>query len=464
MQTTTKFHIRYVVLTFFLAMPFTARADFASDIKEPVRLLEAKQFDKAAVALNKIAPLYQDQFALHYMIGLANLARLSDKAKPADSIKLLRSARASLRTARDLAPGEEQKKEIREMLAAAEEGLRFLNVPFDAPPADTPADKNKNAEIEGLKRRLAELQANPDKTKTTVPKQPAVEQPGAEFAVGPPDLPSTLPKLTPLKPTPKTAKGRVVNRAGKPLPGVVVTISGLAMVGHTTRFSPKTNAQGVFSTPLPDGLYTTSAEVKATYNDQSYTFELHPLDGEHDVPQDSRKGIVEDYVWRLSGLKPGQAEDGEDIRKYYGSSIIARFADMGSLYANRQGLAAHELAEFPRGFRIKLTFTPVGSMPDGLPGRAFSFSQSYKPDGTIMPYFGAGFDLVDVPVGRYTVRGRLVKPDGTERSLMLNTGVLPYPAPAPALSRTLDFEVSKLADIISPGSIFLYAWPVENHS
>lgn len=247
-----------------------------------------------------------------------------------------------------------------------------------------------------------------------------------------------------------------MNRAGKPLVGAVVTISGLSNVGHSTRFSPKTDAQGIFSTSLPNGLYTTSAEVKTTYNGQDYTFELHPLDGEHDVPQDSRKGIVEDYVWRLSGLKPGESEDPTDLRKYYGRSVIGRFLGFGAHYS--QEMAARELAEYPQGFRLEVIFTPTGPMADGLPGRAFVFSQNYKLEAPIMPYLNISFDLVDVPTGRYEVRARAIKPDGTSRDLRLNTGILPYPDPAPALTQILDFEKSKLADIISSGSITISMW------
>ncbi len=65
---------RIVGIALTLALSVVARADFASDAQEPLRLLQAKQFDKALVALNKIAPQHQEQFALHYMLGLANRA------------------------------------------------------------------------------------------------------------------------------------------------------------------------------------------------------------------------------------------------------------------------------------------------------------------------------------------------------------------------------------------------------
>jgi hypothetical protein len=371
----------------------------------------------------------------------------------------LQLSHQSLLKAQQLAKNAEEKKEVRELLDVAASGLRELGAPPQAAAPEKAAggDTNKDEEIEKLKRRLAELEAKPAAEPQAAPVAKPVKAPTVT-QVGPPDIPATLPKLAPLKPTPKMAKGRVMNRNGKPLAGVEVTVSGTTLAGERSSFYPKTNAQGVFSTPVPDGIYTTRAEVKTIYNGQNYIFALHPLDGDHDLPQDSRKGVVEDYVWRLSGLRTAIAEDKAKPWNYYGAEVQGGISDMGSYSVINDTVAARERAEFPDGFRIDLTFTPAGPMPDGEPGRAFSFSKTYKPAEGFSPYGNCSFDIVDVPVGRYTVRARLTKADGSARDLML-TARRYRPLQTPALEQTLDFEPD--VSSIRPADIQLYVWPIK---
>jgi hypothetical protein len=103
-------------------------------------------------------------------------------------------------------------------------------------------------------------------------------------------------------------------------------------------------------------------------------------------------------------------------------------------------------------------------MPDGLPGRAFVVSRSFKPDGTMRPYdhvSHGSFNVYDVPVGRYSVSARAVKPDGTARDLMLTARSLTFPpAQTPALSQIMDFQAGERTEIHS-ASLSLFILPTQ---
>ena len=336
-----------------------------------------------------------------------------------------------------------------------------IEPPIAAPAqADTATDADKDAEIVALKRLIAEILGRSGSPN----KQPVVAQPVARpvvptvAQVRPPDIPATLPRLAPLKPMPRTVSGRVINRSGKPVAGVAISVYGTSAAGKRIAFFPKTNEQGVYSTPVPDGTYYTYAEVKTNYNGQTYRFPLHPLDGDDDTTQNAGKGIIEDYVWRLSGLKPGESEDDNNRSAYYGSRIEGQIADIGPYVGDTNGSnAARDRAEFPQGFRIDLTFTPDGHMPDGLPGQVFSVSKTYKLSPGYSP-FSDSFDLLDVPTGRYTLSARLTKPDGQSKDLLLTTRVF-RPLQTPALTQTLDFAEDSTS--APRASIRLYLFPIK---
>jgi hypothetical protein len=199
---------RVVALAFTLSIPVAAHADFAGDAAGAMRLLEAKQFGKALAALQKIAPRYQNEFALHYMMGLSQMGRVDERTKAADAIKFLKASRTSLLRAQTLAQNDEQKQQNRELLDVAETGLRELGALPEVPPAATPATKTKDEEIEELKRRLAEMQGQPAPlAKPPVTPRPATNKSGTNPA-------STRPKANPLPATLAALAGDYITLSG----------------------------------------------------------------------------------------------------------------------------------------------------------------------------------------------------------------------------------------------------------
>jgi hypothetical protein len=403
---------RVLGLVLPLLLPAAARADFATDIQEPLRLAEAKKFKQALVMLEKIAPLYQDRFVLHYSIGLSNMGLIKEKGEAAENIQLLRNARASLLKARPLAPNEQLKKEVREGLQIVDDALRSVGASPEAPPlAVAPAASSKDAEIAELKRRLAELEAKP--APVQAPKAsvaPQIQPKAAPVPAAPTNrvVPSKFP-ATPKRPGYVT--GRVLNSAGQPLVGADISITGISGSGENAKFATESGAGGLFSLQVPNGIYRVVAEWKTRYNDHNYKFDLHPVDGKDIDTLRSAPGIVKDFRWKITGLRPGQ-EAGKpntfgESTKYYGGHI--------SVDAYKHLPQQGEFVFFPRGSTVVLTLTPRAKLIDGSAGTTLTYRRTFESDITNIQYLSWYID--DIPIGLYTASAQYVSTGGTSQAL-----------------------------------------------
>jgi hypothetical protein len=224
-----------------------------------------------------------------------------------------------------------------------------------------------------------------------------------------------------LKAAPFTVVGRAVNGAGKPLSGVEISIYGTTIAGANTSFSALTGADGRFRQRVPDGIYGVGASLKRLYNNKEYLFQLHPRDGLVGKRHDAAKGIVKEFVWKISGLKPGETpgEEGSHTegRKYYGGVVH---------------VTAGEEEPFA-GSTIEAILTPRGPLIDGSAGQPRVFRKAIAAGER--GYFS--WHLNNVPIGLYSMRVRLLSPSG-ERPLGLKAPI-PFDAPfAPSIN--LDFK------------------------
>lgn len=248
--------------------------------------------------------------------------------------------------------------------------------------------------------------------------------------------PKAAAAVSVLKAKPGSVVGRVLNSAGKPLAGVTVGIYGTTFAGENTRFEAETDAAGRFTQRLPDGIYGTTAYHKARYNDRNYRFTLSPRDGITAKKHDSTRGFVKEFVWKISGLKPGAepggGDTGAEALKYYGGYVY--------LTSKEEGFGGDRVY-FPKGSTLVVTMTPRGKLIDGSTGGVKTFRRTFDKDITS----GIATHLMDIPVGLYTLSAQLQTPDGAKRDLGVKlSGAFDAPF-SPAVN--VDFEPTSFEDL-----------------
>jgi hypothetical protein len=231
------------------------------------------------------------------------------------------------------------------------------------------------------------------------------------------------------------AVGRVLDMAGKPLPGAEVGIYGTTMAGANTRFEATTNAQGMFSQRLPEGIYGLSAYYKTRFNGKNYNFTLEPTDGVTAAKHDSAPGIVKTFVWKIAGLKigqvPGESGTHTEPRKYYGGFVY--------LTSKEEGFGGK--VYFPAGSKLSITMTPRGKLIDGRAAKPKMFQRAFDKD--IMS--GLSWHLADVPIGLYSLSAQLAQPDGTKKPLGVKRSLDFQGAFSPSVN--VDFEPTQFGDM-----------------
>lgn len=222
------------------------------------------------------------------------------------------------------------------------------------------------------------------------------------------EIPPAVAALPPTKAKSGYVQGRVTDSAGKPLAGVMIHIYGTTFAGENTRFERPTGADGRFSQRLPDGIYGVRAEY-VFEGEANYTLALHPIDGITAKQHDSEEGIAKDFVWLISGLRPG-ATPGEpgthnEPNKYYGGSLqISAYEDSST-----------PNPPFPDGSTLIAELTPRGPLLDGRPVQPLTFRRTFGPSARSTSYWYPS----DIPLGRYTLRLSLEKPGQPAKPLTL---------------------------------------------
>jgi hypothetical protein len=182
--------------------------------------------------------------------------------------------------------------------------------------------------------------------------------------------------------------GKLSDAQGKPLSNVTIHIFGFSDKGEpvdraVTVKGPATE----YDIQLPDGKYNTpSARIGLVYNDRWYDLPLASADGTRDWSdqQDSKRGMVRDFVWKISGKVPGA--DTSLPAAYWGGTI--QFSK-----------GAEDLGEIPT---IEINLTPDGPLIDGSKGEPMQFVRKLPWTKQEDHY------LFDVPIGKYTATARIL--------------------------------------------------------
>jgi len=186
---------------------------------------------------------------------------------------------------------------------------------------------------------------------------------------------------------PGYATGKLGTSAGKPLTDVTLSLS--AFLADNTAYAKEFDIKGPageYAIAVPEGMYNTpAARVGVWYADRWYDLPLAATDGTREWPaqRNSKQGLVRDFVFRISGAKPGaNAMEPDD---YWGGTVhFDKGGDLG------------EIA------KIEITLTPDGPLIDGSEGQALVFKRDLpwrKPQDHL---------LYDIPLGKYTATAKLM--------------------------------------------------------
>ncbi|MDQ2745667.1 MAG: carboxypeptidase-like regulatory domain-containing protein [Acidobacteriota bacterium] len=240
-------------------------------------------------------------------------------------------------------------------------------------------------------------------------KRPSTAPEDQDEQTANPPTETTDPELAALKPMPNFVTGRCVNMAGKPLANIQIFIKGVTMAGgQNTETFTKTKADGSFSIRVPAGLYSVYANLTIDAYDQTFKFQLEALDGKSDM-QDSSGGVVEDFVWKIRGLRPDQKAKATSEREwnysYYGARIYPDTRRSLGQYTNIEDETSLS-KNYPADSQLEITLKPEGVLIDGSTGTVIVERLRLGDVGLWT------FGIRDIPIGIYTAAASVITPDG----------------------------------------------------
>lgn len=197
--------------------------------------------------------------------------------------------------------------------------------------------------------------------------------------------------------------GTIRDESGRPIsvPGakVVVSVSGIAeRSAERVSYRPPVDASGAYSAPVVPGIYhPINAYVEVSFNGATYRRDLHPVQP-NDADRPSGPGIVQDFVWKLSGphFRYTQNPNPTNHTNWYGASVHVRLSG----YRNdlkRPGQPP------PVGTKYLFTLTPSTPRIDGSPAKTLTFERTWMANGEL----DNGL-LYDIPIAVYALTGAQV--------------------------------------------------------
>lgn len=229
----------------------------------------------------------------------------------------------------------------------------------------------------------------------------------------------------PAKPEGGVVSGRVTMEDGRPIsaPGAsaTVAIQGVAAKsGERVQYAAAVGADGRYRQKVVDGSYRVR-RASLTLQHEGKTWTFHDLEPLPLVPGDreAAAGIVQNFVWKLRGQRPGSEGRPGNHTHWYGAPLSLNW----SLY--REDLKKASVPP-PPGTVFTFTLAPKGPRIDGAPGETLTIERAWDP--------AKGIDVLhDLPRGAYEVSGHATLPDGRKEPLLFESGYAKY-APTLAIS------------------------------
>lgn len=290
-------------------------------------------------------------------------------------------------------------------------------------------DLDKNGEVskvEFLAGRAKErgTTVRPVGARPTAPKSPP------RVNIPPPASPTPM-RLPALAARPGYVIGRAVFSDGHPISRFKVTVLGftgevhLGPVGTLPNLGTMTAQNGQYAIrttseidrrPVRARVTAVTASAILTHRGKELFLELHPTDGKKDGSGegsflgDSGKGVVRDFILRLSGPKRG-FEHNTPPRDT--STNNRGDASFGAFYGGTVSLGLPRNAATLEGATLTAIFTPTSSLYDGSASKTIVRTMILRKPDIYTAYFR------DIPLADYTLAVQITKPGDTPQALPL---------------------------------------------
>jgi hypothetical protein len=280
--------------------------------------------------------------------------------------------------------------------------------------ADDPAPATLESRVAALERRVDEMEKLLRAILAAIQAAQQEQSAAAGGAADPPGRPTgevqdklTGVKLPSVDLKPNVLCGHVLNSAGKPIDAafgkVQVHAVGTAFrSGERNEYRSEVDDRGYYQMRVTEGSYFASATIQVTVGQDRLILDLRPVQTDA-TKVDSAAGVRRDFIWSLSGTKPGQPGNPRNPEQYYGMQFKLQRKDVPGA------------GPPPKNTRYVITLTPNGPLLDGSAGRprVAQGVLSNSVDDLI---------IADVPIGNYLVSGKAALADGSERLPWLLVG------------------------------------------
>lgn len=211
---------------------------------------------------------------------------------------------------------------------------------------------------------------------------------------------------------------------------IAIAISGISEAGERVQYSPAVAANGTYKQKVADGQYRfSSSRISVIFaGTTQFDLPLEPVGGLWNKDRDAADGIVQDWVWKVTGPTPyGQSEglDPGNATHWYGMCIALR----PSGWRNDINAAP---AQIPVGSKLVFKLTPTTDGIDGRKVEPITVEREYSDDTLYDP------TINDIVPASYRMSGTASLPDGTNKPLLLQA-----PGDYPKYKSEVDVKLEK---------------------
>ncbi len=297
-------------------------------------------------------------------------------------------------------------------------GLFANGAPVTAPSVTAPAQPGQG---QGQPAQPG-IQPPTPPTQGLPPAQPQPQQPQTQPVPPQPGPPAPPIQQQPVRQERGFATGRITMADGSPLPpsveSVYISIGGVSSAGVNVSYEPVVRPDGTYRQQLVPGAYSfrslwrgLSGSVTVRHQGRTFDLPLEPVGNQYSRSRDAADGIVQNFVWKVTGPTPSGLQDGPDAGNHthwFGMRMSAQpggwLADFHPTDHFTRGLRPTPV---PEGTQITLRLRPLTPSIDGRVLR----------DTTIVRQIEWTTTFHDISPADYELTGFATLPDGSRHTL-----------------------------------------------
>ena len=229
-----------------------------------------------------------------------------------------------------------------------------------------------------------------------------------------PDSPTPSASATAATQQPLMISGKVSMEDGSPPRGdikdIAISISGVSEAAVNVHHAPAVQEDGSYRQKVSPGQYRFGpSRISVVANGVRFDLPLEPVGRLWNKDRDAADGIVQDFVWKITGPTPDGIAEGlnpANHTHWYGMSINLS----PSIY--REDIKG-PAAEIPDGTKLVFTLQPTSESIDGRDLETVTVERTFKDETLFDP------DINDLTPASYELTGTATFPDGTVKPLVL---------------------------------------------